>query len=98
MLQTSAALESILADVDPPIPPVPVWTAAQQQQAAAFTAANWAESPTVYYRPSLYQELASLYTKLQAAMLASAPQPVEAKRGVSCCLLSSLHFLPLEAV
>lgn len=81
VLQTSAALERILADVDPPIPPVPVWTAAQQQQAAAFTSANCAVAPAVYYRPALYQELASLYTKLQAAVLASAPQPVEAKRG-----------------
>lgn len=86
LLQTSSALERILADIKPAAPSVPVWTAEQQQQQAAFNAANCSISPAVYYSPGVYQDLAALYSDLQAALLASLPQAADTKKGtVACC-------------
>lgn len=82
LLQTSSALERILADINPAAPSVPVWTAEQQQQHTAFNAANCSISPAVYYSPGVYQDLAALYSDLQAALLASLPQAVDTKKGI----------------
>ena len=82
LLQTSSALERILADVHPAAPSVPCWTAEQQQQQAAFNAANCSVSPAVYYSPGVHQDLAALYSDLQAALLASLPQAADTKKGV----------------
>ncbi len=77
----SAALERILADVKPPPPPVPAWSAQQQEQQAAFNTANAAAHPAVYFCPGLFQDLALLYHALQDAISASAPPPVDPKKG-----------------
>lgn len=82
-LQTSAALERILADVNPTAPVVPVWTAGQQQQEAAFNAANCSVSPAVYYSPVVYHGFAALHSDVQAALAASTPQAADTKKGTS---------------
>lgn len=80
-LQIATALERILTDVNPTAPAEPVWTAEQQQQEAAFNAANCPVSPAVYYSPVVYQALEVLYSDVQAAISASAPQAADTKKG-----------------
>ena len=87
-MQTSAALEQVLAEVNPTAPSMPLWTAEQQQQEAAFNAANCSVSPAVYYSPVVYEGLVRLYTNLQANLLASAPQAADTKKGTMTCLAS----------
>ena len=81
MSQVEAALERILADVKPPAPAAPLWDAEQQSQEAAFNSANAAAHPAVYYTPAAYHDLALLYSGLQSALAASAPPPVDLKKG-----------------
>ena len=79
--QVEAALERILADVKPPVHAAPLWDAEQQSQEAAFNTGNAAAQPAVYYTPATYQDLALLYSSLQTALVASAPPPVDLKKG-----------------
>ncbi len=79
--QVEGALERILADVKPPPHAVPVWNEAQQHQEAAFNTANAAAQPAVYFSPDVYQDLAQLYHTLQERLVASAPLPVDPKKG-----------------
>lgn len=76
-----AALERILADVAPPVHAAPLWNVEQQSQEAAFNTANAAAQPAVYYTPAAYQDLALQYGGLQTALAASAPPPVDLKKG-----------------
>lgn len=82
--QVSAALERILADVQPGPAAAPLWTLEQQQQQAAFNSANAAVQPAVYYWPDAYRELAELYLSLQQAISAAAPPPPDPKKGQLC--------------
>ncbi len=86
--QVEGALERILADVKPPPHAVPVWNAEQQHQEAAFNTANAAAQPAVYFSPDVYQDLAHLYKILQERLAASAPPPVEPKKGRALSLLA----------
>lgn len=86
--QVEGALERILADVKPPPHAVPVWNAEQQHQEAAFNTANAAAQPAVYFSPDVYQDLAQLYHTLQERLAASAPPPVDPKKGRALSLLA----------
>lgn len=79
----SAALERILADVEPAPQAAPAWSVDQQQQESAFNTANASLQPAVYYSPDAYQALDALYADLLQAVAASAPAPAEVKKGWS---------------
>ena len=80
-------MERVVANVAPPPRPAPVWSVEQQQQESAFNTANAGVKPSVYYSPDTYNSLAALYAELLEAVAASAPPPVEAKKGETCrCL------------
>ena len=78
----ASALERVLADVKPVPLAVPVWSLEQQQQEAAFNAANAALQPAVYYCPDAFKALEALYADLLEAIAASVPVP-EVKKGWS---------------
>ncbi len=86
--QVEGALERILADVKPPPHAVPVWNEVQQHQEAAFNTANAAAQPAVYFSPDVYQDLAQLYHTLQEHLVASAPPPVDPKKGTAMSLIA----------
>ncbi len=79
----SAALERILADVTPAPQAAPAWSLEEQQQESAFNTANASQQPAVYYSSEAYQALDALYIDLLQAVAASAPVPVEVKKGWS---------------
>ena len=77
----SAALERILADVEPAPQAAPAWSLDQQQQESAFNTANASLQPAVYYSPDACQAMDTLYTDLMQAVAASVPVPAEVKKG-----------------
>ena len=89
-------MERILADVKPPPHAVPVWNAEQQHQEAAFNTANAAAQPAVYFSPDVYQDLAQLYHTLQERLAASAPPPVDPKKGGALSLLATCLHMQLS--